>query len=365
MVLSQEIKDALNDEMDFVKCPACGYDDADSSRGVKMHYSYADDDTHPDKLPKYIFRCVQCGEVDEGSNAEQLYCSRDCRTLDEVATLKHKDEDFLRKKIEDEGVRVYEIAKEIGVDSDAVYPWVRKYDIGNDYPCPKDGCEESFATRQGVSKHHEDKHQESIRGENYICSWCSKENWTPRTPVDPKFPKYCDDGCFGSSMEGENNPNKDEVRKKKIAEGITQAYKEGRKKPRGRAQIHVQETGHVVDSGWEEEIDLMLHDMNVEYIYNQHPDFPYFDLGEYIYTPDFNVGDDIIVEVKGVGYVYNPEKTVEIAEKMTAKDEIKYVVYGNEELPADEFVEYGNEEELREVINNISNPQKENGIWGY
>ena len=358
MALSQEIKDALNDEMDFVKCPACGYDDADSSRGVKMHYSYADDDTHPGKLPKYIFRCVQCGQVDEGSNAEQLYCSKDCRTLDEVGTLKHKDEDFLRKKIEGEGKRAVQVAEEIGVKPKLVHKWVREYDIGDDYECPS--CERSFATSQGVSKHHEEEHGDSIRGNTYECEWCGEENWTPRRKDDKLFPKYCpstenEKGCYSKSMSGENNPNKEPERKEKISRGLINSYARGERKPTGRQTYIVEETDHEVDSGWEVETDKLLNSLDIEYKYNGHGEYKRYNLGDFTHAPDFVIPQDdvdVVIEVKGGEAVYHQgEKMRKISKSMTERDDVLYILYGDvPELESDIYIEYGNEDGLQSVV---------------
>jgi len=392
--------------LDFVKCPACGYDDADSSRGVKMHYSYADDDTHPGKLPKYIFRCVQCGTVDEGSNPDQMYCSRDCRILDEVGTLKHRDEDFLIEQIEEKGKRAVDVAKEINVKPKAVHKWVREYDIGNDYECPS--CDRTFATSQGVSKHHEDEHGESIRGNTYECAWCGEENWTPRRKDDKLFPKYCNDDCWGESMEGENNPNKDDGRKKKISETmekrheaglgydggrrdsewmmenviekrddsylkggaseealkkISKSHKEKVRKgehhlqdPEIRSKIvrggieKVEETGNTVLSSLEKEIDLLLYDSDLEYKHESDDGFPAFDIGDKFYIPDFTSGE-YVIEVKGEGgYVHNPELTERKATFMKENDDYIYIVVGTVEIPCDIYIEWEDREELIEVL---------------
>jgi len=368
MALSQEIKEALNNELDFVKCPACEYDDADSSRGVKMHYSYADDDTHPGKLPKYIFQCVQCGTVEEGSNGNQMYCSRDCRTLDEVGTLKHKDEDFLIEQIEEKGKRAVDVAKEINVKPKVVHKWVREYDIGDDYECPS--CDRTFATSQGVSKHHEDEHGESIRGNTYECAWCGEENWTPRKKDDKLFPKYCNDDCWGESMEGENNPNKDPKRQEKISRGMIKAYAEGRKKVRGREPIYNPLTGNELDSGWEKNVDTILHKSDYDYKYNGSGDFKRYKINNFTHAPDFIINDvvdeDIIIEVKGGQTVFYQEgKMNEIADNLTERSDLIYVMIGdNNGLSSDYFIEYKNRDGLIDIIDEISGKEK-NSLFDY
>jgi len=360
--------------LDFVKCPACGYDDADSSRGVKMHYSYADDDTHPGKLPKYIFQCVQCGTVEEGSNANQMYCSKDCRILDEVGTLKHRDEDFLIEQIEEKGKRAVDVAKEINVKPNAVQKWVREYDIGNDYECPS--CDRTFATSQGVSKHHENEHGESIRGNTYECAWCGEENWTPRSRDDKRFPKYCpstenERGCYSKSMSGENNPNKDPERKEKISSGLIDSYARGERKPTGRNTVYVEETDRYVDSGWEADIDKLLHSMDIGYEYNGHSEYKRYEFEDFTHAPDFVIpqdNNDVVIEVKGGRAIYHQkEKMEKISRSMTGRDDVVYILYGDvPQLDSDVYVDYGNEERLKSVIREHSERKKQrNSVFDY
>jgi hypothetical protein len=345
---SQErLEECVDEDLNFTECPECGYDDSDTNQGIAMHYGY----NHEGSIG-YLFRCEYCEELHFGEGQKNRFCSKECETLDRTGTLKYKDKGFLRKQIEQEGKTVTEIADGLDVDMKIVSKWALEYEIGDEYECPS--CDKSFATKQSVSKHHYDKHDESIAGAWYTCKYCGEESWTPKSRDHPKFPKYCDDECFGSDMEGENNPNKDEERKKKIAEGLVTAYQEGRKKPGHRVSIEVEETGNVVDSSWEAEVDKLFHKSNIEYFYNGHGEYKRYGFDGFTHAPDFIVEGEtkeIVVEVKGGSAMFFQEdKMRQIGREMTERNDVVYIVYGDVDLQCDYHIEYGNEEELLEII---------------
>jgi Zn ribbon nucleic-acid-binding protein len=364
MKFSQErLEECTDDELNFVECPECGYDDSESSRGITMHFGY----NHEGKI-SYVFRCKECGDIAFGNGQKNTFCSKDCETLDRVGTLKHQNEDFLRKRIEEDGVRAVDIAQELDVDKNVVWKWVDKYDIGEDYLCPS--CDESFATKQGVSKHHTDSHDESISGTEYTCEFCGEENWTPHSPNSSNFPKYCNDDCFGKSMQGEKNPNKYSERREKISEGLLNAYSEGRREPGGRKPFTVEETGHKVDSSWERDVDILLHNLDVEYQYNGQGQYKRYDIGNFTHAPDFVIPQskrDIIVEVKGsLGFFHQEGKMKKIASDLTQRDNVIYILYGDTpNLDSDVFIEYGKENELKEVILSEHKNYEKESIFDY
>lgn len=61
----------------------------------------------------------------------------------------------------------------------------------------------------------------------------------------------------------------------------------------GTDQIYVQESDTTVRSGWEAEIDVMLHESDINY---EHEGAT-FDLGDYTYTPDFICESNVVIEV--------------------------------------------------------------------
>lgn len=343
------LEECTDDDLNFTECPGCGQDGFSSSQGVAMHYAY----NHEGSI-KYLFRCEECERLKFGSGQKNRFCSKWCEIYNRTGTFKHFDESFLREKIEEEGLRAVEVAEKIGVKKSLVHKWVDKYDIGNDYPCPS--CDMSFATKQGVSKHHIERHGESIAGSYYTCTYCGEENWTPLSEENDIFPKYCDDDCFGSDMEGENNPNKQPERRNKISSGLIQAYSEGRREPGHRVSIEVEETGNIVDSSWEAEVDRLLYDSGIEYFYNGRGDCKRFDFGDFTHAPDFIIPKgnvDVVVEVKGGSVLFfQEEKMRKIGREMVQRNDVVYIVYGDVDLECNYHINYGNEKELVEVVRN-------------
>ena len=111
----------------------------------------------------------------------------------------------------------------------------------------------------------------------------------------------------------------------------------------------VKETGHTVRSNWEKEIDLMLHNANINYEYESKT----FELTQEItYTPDFIISDKII-EVKG----WPTDKSIKRAKLFMKKHpNHKYIVVGNK-IPCDIHIEWENREKL---LQHIKNKEHEN-----
>lgn len=355
-----------NDEIE--KCPECD-EGFDTSRGVAMHYGY----NHEGSI-KYLFRCEECGRLKFGNGQKNTFCSKWCEIHSQVGTFKHFNEEYLREEIEEKGKTVTEVADELGVGMGNVSKWTLKYGIGDGFDCPS--CDKSFSSKQGVSKHHKDKHGESIAGNYYTCENCGEENWTSRSKDDPKFPKYCDSDCFGESMESENNPNKSKERREKISKTMKKIHSEGLGDFGERDSewmmenviserddsylyennnvmndhlisepIYIEETERMVRSSWEEEIDLALHESEFEYEYEPKR----FDIGNRKYMPDFIIESDVVVEVKG----YVSDASLEKAELfMDSYPEYTYFVVGSK-IPCDEYVSWEDRDDFIERIKEI------------
>lgn len=344
------LEECIDDSLNFTDCPECG-DSFDSSQGVAMHYSYNNEGSLA-----YLYRCEECGRLDFGNGQKNTFCSKWCEIYNKTGTFKHFDEDYLREQVEEQGKTVTEIADELDVGMKTVSKWVLEYEIGNEYPCPS--CDKSFATKQSVSKHHHDKHGESIAGTYYECAYCGEENWTERADrSDWRYPKYCDDECFGADMEGENNPNKSKERREKISDGLVTAYEEGRKRPGHMIQVDVKETGNTVDSSWEAEVDKLFYESDFDYFYNGHGEYKRYDFDGFTHAPDFVIPTDekkIVVEVKGGSVMFfQGEKMRKIGRKMTQRDDVVYIVYGDVDLECDYHIEYGNKKELLKTVQNL------------
>lgn len=114
----------------------------------------------------------------------------------------------------------------------------------------------------------------------------------------------------------------------------------------GTEQIHVEETGNTVRSGWEAEVDTMLHQSGIDYEYESET----FDLGERTYTPDFVCRSFIIIEAKGYVNDGDEEKARKL---MQQYDDRPYVVVGSE-LPADRHLQWEDREMLPEVVRELT-----------
>lgn len=152
---------------------------------------------------------------------------------------------------------------------------------------------------------------------------------------------YCSSECYGKTMEGTERTEK---AREKISRGMEQAHREGRHDS-GRNIETVPQTGHTVSSSWEKEIDLLLYNSGIDYLYEG----VQFNIDGRTYTPDFSSGN-VVIEVKGTaGYIYKPEYTEKKAQYMVNMDDTIYVVIGVE-LPADIYVEWEDKDILPEVI---------------
>lgn len=105
--------------------------------------------------------------------------------------------------------------------------------------------------------------------------------------------------------------------------------------------IEVEETNHKVRSRWERDLDIILHESELEYEYEPET----FELGDTTYTPDFTVGDTVI-EVKG----YANERSLDKAERfMNQYPEYQYVVLGDK-MPCDIHYEWSDKDKVMEEL---------------
>lgn len=308
--LSQaRLEECVDDELKLIECPECGDDDFDSSRGVSMHYGY----NHEGSLA-YLYRCEECGRLDFGNGKRNTFCSKWCEIYNKTGTFKHFDEDYLREQVEEQEKTVTEIADELDVGMKVVSKWALEYEIGNEYPCPS--CDKSFATKQSVSKHHHDKHGESIAGAEYTCQRCGESFWDMKCESNHITPQYCSMEC----------------------------------RKTGSKAVESELTGNVLDSTWEKEIDEFLF----------HSDFKYENEGEVFYIgntthkPDF-VSEEWILEVKSPGGYRDKERWDKIGKYLKEDEERKYIVVGEGvDMPCDEFVEWSKRENIISILKNIT-----------
>lgn len=105
--------------------------------------------------------------------------------------------------------------------------------------------------------------------------------------------------------------------------------------------IEVEETGNTVRSTWEKEIDILLHESDVQYAYEG----ALFRLNTRHYTPDFISGDTAI-EVRG----YASDDAIRRAtEFLIMEPEWRYIVVGDE-LPCDVHIPWEDRETLVDYL---------------
>lgn len=265
---------------------------------------------------------------------------------------KYHDEEWLEEQLVEKDRNPGDVAEECGVQKETIFKWRKKLGVGEQYEC--EVCGDEFPTERGRNIHHKKSHQLSTGGFIYECESCEEEFSSPRAPDDPKAPRFCGQGCYGDSIEGDENPNKDPDRAEKIGEGLAQAYREGRKETPSRRPIEVECSGNVVDSSWEAEVDRLLHSSDVEYHYNGQGQYKRYDLGAFTHAPDFIIpcnDIDIILEVKGgIGVHFQEEKMKKICRSMSEMDDAVYILYGDVNLPDVHHIEYGEEKQLHDMI---------------
>lgn len=358
----ERLEEVTNDDLEFVACPECGTVEPDVGRGVVLHYAY----NHEGSISG-LFKCVNCGKLDFGTSSTTKYCSKDCEIEDRHGTVpNHHDKEWLEEQLFEEDRSVSDIADECGCGIQTLHKWIAKHDIEGDYDCPS--CERNFYTSKGRAMHHKKVHGESIAGFEYTCENCGDTFVSENAPESKISPKYCSSECYGGTMEGENNPNKDPERKKKISEGMKKAWDEGKGRLEGNNRewmmenvvnkrdndylyennnviddhlrsepVYVEETDRKVRSTWEAEVDLLLHESDFDYEYEPRR----FDIGNRKYMPDFIVGD-IVIEVKG--YV-SDDAPVKAEKFMEEHPQYKYLVVGSE-IPCDVHIEWKNRDIL-------------------
>ena len=135
------------------------------------------------------------------------------------------------------------------------------------------------------------------------------------------------------TVTGEGNPF--------YGKSHTEEHREKMKMGRTRC-AQIIPTRHIVRSGWEHEIDLLLYDNNLDFEYEPGP----FKITKHCqYTPDFRVGKDII-EVKGALWNGSVQRS---ARFMRSHPEYRYIVVGTK-LPADVHIPWKDRERLIDVV---------------
>lgn len=309
-------------------------------------------------------------------------CSRDFETKRGCSihestghSKRYQDSDWLTKKYEKEGLSGYEISDLCDVEENVIYNYLNQFDIEtrgkeeaakNWWGKADEELKEEYSERMmKIGSSHSITYWDTYSDEGKLkvidkirqtkigddnpkwvnrttseCSVCSSEI-VHRETIDRNL---CgNDKCKSTFMENENPMNNPEYRRKvgdahrgtpkpklsEIRKGMKPTYPE---------PFTVEETGHRVRSGWEEDVDIYLHRSDVEYKYEPRG----FEYGNgRRYYPDFIVEDKLVIEVKG----WPDDKSIQKAKEFTtAYPEYTYIVIGSKscqsEMSYDKFIEY-------------------------
>lgn len=123
--------------------------------------------------------------------------------------------------------------------------------------------------------------------------------------------------------------------------GSTSALSEGELSTAGGSASTVES----VDSSWESDIKSLLEESGFDYEYE--PRAFEFDDG-HTYTPDFGVGESVIVEVKGrIWKEWDLERARLFMDQFP---DYEYIVVGNGDVPCDKHVPWASRDRLPEII---------------
>lgn len=266
--------------------------------------------------------------------------------------------------------------------------------------CPS--CDKSFKSERGMKSHHKQKHNRSIVGVDVKCPKCSEVRTLNPSDAKRRKTDLCH-SCWAKESSGrerisvecskcgksrKKQPNElssastdlcIECYREYMSERSSEehpSYKGGPVEvscPRcgeirevpcwyseriegfcrkcrnkilgenpyipGQQRIEVEETGHIVRSGWEAEVDKILFSSEFDYEYEPLS----VDLGDTTYTPDFVVENCIVIEVKGAVFPRSEEIAKEVM-KGSFFDGL-YMVVGSE-LPSDIHIPWEQREKL-------------------
>lgn len=273
---------------------------------------------------------------------------------------KHKDSDWVQKKLE-QGYHYDEIADMCIVGVDSIRKVIREENLGTHY-CHVDDCEERYPTEGGLKQHLSRDHPE-IEYEGYgldLEHVQEKSHKARMEMIENGVAQYSEEEMLENLEEAreEFDPAKHSEFMQKVWEerdpedyhqrqdGWWEKYAESRESW-GPKQIEVEETGHVVASSWEEKVDLILHEIGLDYVYEGNT----YQIGDTWNTPDFE-GEDFIVEVKGYAGFRGKGRYEEIGKHFVENADKTYILVAgdNVDMPCDIRVDWENCEELFDIL---------------
>lgn len=303
-----------------LQCPSCDRNDFESEHGMKTHHGIE----HEKSLSTIIIECDVCGTEKERNKhnvGENVFCRRKCKH--EWFSNWHTGENHVNWK-----ERVVVECVNCGSEKEVKPERVERTDV---FWCDE-LCEGEYKS-EIMAKEENNPMMGSSGKQNreFISSEMKGEGNHMYGKTGKRHPNY---GKEFEGVSGEENPMYGVTGEEHPRYGLS---------PPQIDPIEVEETGHVVRSGWEEEIDKMLYNHDIEYGYET----KMFELksADRTYHPDFIVGDKVI-EVKG----RVRDGCIEKAETFLQEyPEYEYIVVGSE-LPSDTYIPWEDREELVEHL---------------
>jgi hypothetical protein len=290
--------------------------------------------------------------VHENESANNAYMDNSDR--------KHKDSEWLQEKLE-QGCHYNDIAEMCTVGVDSIRKVIREENLGTHY-CYVDGCEERYPTEGGLKQHLSRDHPD-VEYEGYgldLDHVQEKSHKARMEKVERGVDQYNKekmmenlekaheefDGNKHSEFMKEVWENKDPEDYPVNQDSFWPKYMESRD-DWGPKQIEVEETGNVVASSWEEKVDLILHESDVDYVYEGNT----YEIGNTWNTPDFE-GKDWIIEVKGYAGFRNKDRYEMIGNHFVEEVDKTYILVAGEnvDMPCDVRIEWEEREKLFDVL---------------
>jgi len=271
--------------MSKTKCPTCGKSDFSNKGYMKRHHKIVHGETLKEKN---ICQAEDCFE--ETFNPK--FCSQDCLGK-------------ARRKYE------YGICKAPNCEEEIYDAKYCSHDCAN---------KESWKKRDNPAKRPEVRKKISEKQKGKKNSFYGKKHTKKALRK------------ISESVSGENHPLYGVTGRDHPSYGIASGLK----------LQTVKETGHTVRSNWEKEVDIILHNADIDYEYEPKT----FELSDGdTYTPDFIVQNKIVIEVKGWPNEISKKRAKLFMQKYS---EYLYIVVGNE-IPCDNFIEWENREKLAKL----------------
>jgi len=273
---------------------------------------------------------------------------------------KHRNPNWVQRKLE-QGYHYEEIADMCVVGVNSIRKVIREENLGTHH-CHVGGCGEKYPTEGGLKQHLSRDHPDvEYNGYGLDLDHVRKKNHEARMEmIEQGIAQYGEEEMLENLEKAheEFDPNKHSDFMQKFWEqkdpedyhqredGWWEKYADSRENW-GPKQIEVEETGNVVASSWEEKVDLILHEIGIDYVYEGNT----YKINNTWNTPDFE-GKDWIIEVKGYAGFRDKDRYEIIGKHFVENVDKKYILVAGDSvtMPCDMRINWENREELFHIL---------------